>query len=100
MGLIGGIQASELKFLCRGKAVESSDIIAEKGSELSVMLLFKQNFHVAEEGIAWLRESQAQLVDAEAALAKLAKRVEANLVDDETSVRLAEVGAQMEVLLQ
>jgi len=96
-----GIPASELRLICRGRTVTPTDVLLPGGgSELSVILLFRENFHAAAEGAAWLRERSAELGEAEVQIAKLRKRIEANFSDAETSVQLAEVGALVETLRQ
>eukprot|EP00927_Polykrikos_kofoidii_P017107 TRINITY_DN17769_c0_g1_i3.p1 TRINITY_DN17769_c0_g1~~TRINITY_DN17769_c0_g1_i3.p1 ORF type:complete len:303 (+),score=51.69 TRINITY_DN17769_c0_g1_i3:85-993(+) len=99
--LSGGVQSSELRFLCRGKTAERSEVLCSTGGHaMTVMLLFRENFHVAADGLIWLKDQSAQLAEAELELEKLKKRVEANFSDGETSVRLAEVGAVVETMLQ
>jgi len=96
-----GTPSTELRFICRGKTALREEVLSVKGgAELSVMLLFRENFHLAAEGAEWLREKSAELSEAETSVEKLAKRVEANLCDAETSVRLAEVCGLVEMLSQ
>jgi len=96
-----GTPSTEFRFICRGKtAVREEVLSANGGAELSVMLLFRENFHLAAEGAEWLREKNTELSEAEANVEKMAKRVEANLCDADTSVRLAEVCGLVEMLSQ
>mmetsp|Transcript_123058 Transcript_123058/g.244955 ORF Transcript_123058/g.244955 Transcript_123058/m.244955 type:complete len:299 (-) Transcript_123058:45-941(-) len=96
-----GTPSTELRFICRGKTAAREELLnAKGGAELSVMLLFAENFHLAAEGAEWLRERSAELSEAEASIEKIGKRVEANLCDAETSVRLTEVCALVETLSQ
>lgn len=96
-----GIPASELRILCRGKTAEPDDVLDPKGSsELTVMLLFREGFHVAADGANWLKEYQAELAVAEAQIERLGKRVEANFTDAEMSLRLGELGGLVSTLKQ
>eukprot|EP00930_Biecheleria_cincta_P099860 TRINITY_DN91472_c0_g1_i1.p1 TRINITY_DN91472_c0_g1~~TRINITY_DN91472_c0_g1_i1.p1 ORF type:complete len:301 (-),score=81.91 TRINITY_DN91472_c0_g1_i1:17-919(-) len=96
-----GIPASECRIISKGKNVAREDVLgADAGKELSVMLMFREGFHVAVEGARWLEEKSAELAEAESAIERLAKRVEANFVDVETSMKLAEVGGVVETLTQ
>jgi len=96
-----GIPSSELRFICRGKTADRKDVLcASGGQDLSVMLMFKENFHIAADGAAWLRDQTVELSRAEGEIDKLGKRIEANFSDAETSIRLAEVGGVIETLRQ
>lgn len=99
--LPAGVPASECRLICKGKTAERSDpLCAAGGAEMTVMLLFREGFHVANEGADWLRERSAELQEAEAKIERLGKRIEANFSDQETSLRLAEVGGLVETLKQ
>jgi len=96
-----GTPASELRFISRGKTVAAADILDPSGLlEMSVMLLFREGYHVAAEGANWLRDQSGELAEAEAELEKLGRRIEANFSDAETAVRLAEVSNLVETLKQ
>mmetsp|Transcript_27460 Transcript_27460/g.50051 ORF Transcript_27460/g.50051 Transcript_27460/m.50051 type:complete len:300 (+) Transcript_27460:99-998(+) len=96
-----GVPSGELRFITKGKTPARSDALGSAdGKEITVMLLFREGFHLAAEGAAWLRERSTELSNAEAEIEKLAKRIEANFSDAETSVRLAEVGGLIEILKQ
>mmetsp|Transcript_70383 Transcript_70383/g.153430 ORF Transcript_70383/g.153430 Transcript_70383/m.153430 type:complete len:306 (+) Transcript_70383:47-964(+) len=96
-----GVPASEFRFICKGKSPESTAPLAAAGTkEISIMLLFREGFHLAEEGADWLRHYKAELEDAEAKIEKIAKRVEANFADAETSLKLGEVAGLVETLKQ
>lgn len=96
-----GSAAGELRFLCRGKTPERSEVLAGGDAvDLSIMLLFKEAFYLAAEGADWLRQYSIELEEAELKVEKIAKRVEANFADAETSLQLAEVGGLVEVLKQ
>mmetsp|Transcript_89101 Transcript_89101/g.288124 ORF Transcript_89101/g.288124 Transcript_89101/m.288124 type:complete len:300 (-) Transcript_89101:64-963(-) len=97
-----GVPPSECRFICRGKSAEHADTLAVgAATDLSVMLMFREGFHLAAEGADWLRSYSVELTEAEAKIEKLAKRIEANFGDGaETSLRLAEVGGLVETLKQ
>jgi len=80
-----------LRLISRGKTAERGDVLCPGGgSELTVMMMFRENFHVAADGANWLKDHSAQLAEAEVQIEKIRKRVEANFCDAETSVKLAE----------
>jgi len=94
-----GIPAEECRLICRGKSAESRDVLSSKGGEeMTVMLMFREGFHVAADGANWLKESQAELAEAEQKIERLGKQVEANFSNAETSVRLAELGGLVAML--
>eukprot|EP00928_Gymnodinium_smaydae_P062817 TRINITY_DN46589_c0_g1_i1.p1 TRINITY_DN46589_c0_g1~~TRINITY_DN46589_c0_g1_i1.p1 ORF type:complete len:320 (+),score=73.21 TRINITY_DN46589_c0_g1_i1:46-960(+) len=96
-----GVTPAELRFLVRGKTAQRSDMLGAAGSrEVSVMLLFQETFHLAEEGAAWLRERLVELADLEEQIGRLAKRIEANFAAEETSMQLAEVRGAVETMEQ
>jgi len=88
-----GVPANELRFICKGKTAERSQPLAAVASkEASVLLMFREGFHLAEEGATWLKERSSELEQAEVEIEKLRKRIEANFSEGaETSVRLAKV---------
>ncbi|CAJ1418659.1 unnamed protein product [Effrenium voratum] len=96
-----GIPACELRLISKGKTAAREDPLgAADGKELSVMLMFREGFHLAVEGDRWMQEKSEELSQAEAKIASLSKRVEANFSDAETSLQLAEVSGFVETLLQ
>jgi len=97
-----GIPASELRLISKGKTASREDVLDKSGSnkECSILLLFREGFHLAEEGTRWMREQAEELTQAEAKISSLAKRVEANFCDAETSLQLAEVAGRVETFLQ
>lgn len=97
-----GIPASELHMICRGKTPDGADALSPAGGrDMTVMLLFREGFHAANEGASWLSEQSQKLASAEAEMEKLGRRIEANFEDGgETSVRLAEVTGLVEMLEQ
>ncbi|CAL1136513.1 unnamed protein product [Cladocopium goreaui] len=96
-----GIPPSELRLISKGKTASRDDRLGDDGmKEMSVMLLFREGFHVAAEGARWMSEKEEELAKVEAKLASLSKRVEANFSDAETSLQLAEVSDFIETLLQ
>merc|ERR1719491_965435 len=62
--------------------------------------MFREGFYVAADGANWLRDSQVELKDAEERIERIAKRVEANFSDAETSLRIAELGGVVATLKQ
>ncbi|CAE7335065.1 unnamed protein product [Symbiodinium sp. KB8] len=97
-----GIPPSELRLISKGKTASREDVLDKSGSnkEFSILLLFREGFHLAEEGTRWMREQAEELTQAEAKITSLAKRVEANFCDAETSLQLAEVAGRVETFLQ
>ncbi|CAE7689276.1 RUB3 [Symbiodinium pilosum] len=97
-----GIPPSELRLISKGKTASRDDVLdqSDSGKELTVMLLFREGFHLATEGARWMNEQAEELSKAEAKILSLAKRVEANFCDAETSLQLAEVAGFVETLLQ
>lgn len=64
------------------------------------MLLFREAFHVANDGALWLKEEQDSLTAVMDDLEKISKRIEANLCDAETMLRLGEMGGIVATLAQ
>jgi len=87
-----GLPSAELRLIAKGKTASRSDTLATDATrEASVMLLFREGFHLAAEGANWLRERSVELTEAEALLEKLGKRIEANFSNEETYVQLEQV---------
>merc|ERR1719387_1405970 len=96
-----GVPASELRFIARGKTPAEGDALGPAGcGDASVMLLFREGFHTNADSAVWLRESKAELQEAEQEIARLAKRIEANFSNEDTSLKLAEVGGVVATLRQ
>ncbi|CAK9076012.1 unnamed protein product [Durusdinium trenchii] len=97
-----GIPSSELRLISKGKTASRDEPLSDQQSckDMSVMLLFREGFHVAAEGARWMAEKGEELAQAEARLMSLSKRVEANFSDAETSLQLTEVAGFIDTLLQ
>lgn len=96
-----GVPSQELRFITKGKTAERSDVLdSGKAKELSVMLLFREGFHLAAEGASWLRQRDEELKGAEAEVEKLGRRIEGNLCDAESLLRLGQVGGLVDSMLQ
>lgn len=96
------VPADRLRMLCRGKeAVDADPLDTKEGTkEVGVMLLFREAFHVANDGSSWLKEESETITEVEESLAKISKRIEANLCDAETLLRLGEIGGIVATLAQ
>ncbi|CAK0871612.1 unnamed protein product [Prorocentrum cordatum] len=98
---LGGVPASELRFLAGGRTPGASDALGAPGAaEAQVMLLFREGFHTNADSAIWLRDSRAELKEAEEVLERLGKRIEANFSNEETALKLAEVGGVVATLRQ
>lgn len=87
-----GLPSAELRLIAKGKTAERSQQLADDTAhETSVMLLFREGFHLAAEGTQWLRERSAELTDAEALVEKLGKQIEANFTNEEFHIQLLKV---------
>merc|ERR1711972_646217 len=96
-----GVPVAQFRFVVKGKTPELADVLGPStSSEASAMLLFREGFHATQEGAVWLKERDAELVEAEAMIEKLAKRVEANFVSSDTAIEIAEARALVETMEQ
>jgi len=91
----------ELRFIRQGKTADGTQKLAADGSkDVSVMLLFFPNFHLAAEGGKWLEDRTKELEEAEKGIESLRRKIDGNLYDAETIMKLGEVGGLVETMKQ
>lgn len=94
-----GLPAHELRLIHKGKTAERSQPLAQDASnDTTVMLLFREGFHLGAEGATWLKEQSSELDSAEATIEKIRKKVEANFTNEETYMQMQQVVGLIEML--
>ncbi|CAE6957371.1 Slc22a18 [Symbiodinium natans] len=61
-----GIPPSELRLISKGKTASRDDVLGDRDStkEISILLLFREGFHLATEGARWMQEQAQELTEA------------------------------------
>lgn len=93
-----GVQSAELSFMRRGsgaKPARPTDSLGSDG-EATVLAFFRRGFRAA----TWLAACTPELEEVEIEVSRLSRRVEANLADAETAVRVARAADLAEGLRQ